>query len=65
VKPVIPSVAHQATGRQRGKGKRPSGNNSSRKIGDETRRIHNHELNHAAVSPRLFMPEPLVSQNSA
>jgi hypothetical protein len=61
-----PSAAHQATGRQRGEGSWPSGNNSSKKlVGTNTRMIHDHEENHAAVTPRAPMPKPLASQNSA
>jgi hypothetical protein len=34
-------------------------------VGINTRRIHDHERNHAAVSPRVLEPEPLASQYSA
>src|SRR5215211_9097006 len=53
-KPMSPSAAHQATGRQRGEGSRPSGNSSNKKlVGTYTRMLHDHEANHAAVSARL------------
>src|SRR5215218_8052463 len=61
-----PSTAHQATGRQRGEGSRPSGNSSNKKVvGTYTRSVHDHEENHAAVSPRTPLPKPLASQNAA
>src|SRR5215207_11135079 len=61
-----PSTAHQATGRQRGEGSLPSGNNSSRKVvGINIRSVHHQEANHAAVSPKLLGPKSLVPQNSA
>jgi hypothetical protein len=63
---MSPSAAHQATGRQRGEGSRPSGNNSNKKlVGTNTRSVHDHDENHAAVSPRAPIPNPLASQNSA
>src|ERR671914_2661518 len=63
---MSPSAAHQATGRQRGEGSRPSGNNKSRKVvGTYTRSVHDHEENHAAVSPRAPIPNPPASRNSA
>src|SRR5919107_917719 len=61
-----PSTAHQATGRQRGEGSLPSGNNKSRKlVGTYTRRVHDHEANHAAVSARLPGSEPPERRYSA
>src|SRR5215218_2531044 len=63
---MSPIAAHQATGRQRGEGSRPSGKNKSRKlVGTYTRSVHDHEENHAAVSARLLGPVPLSSQYSA
>jgi hypothetical protein len=38
---------------------------SMKLVGINTRRIHNHERNYAAVSPRVLEPEPLASQYSA
>src|SRR5215204_5806861 len=65
-KPMRPSAAHQATGRQRGEGSRPLGNNKSRKlVGRYTRRVHDHEANHAAVSARPPGAEPPERRNSA
>src|SRR5215212_4330164 len=63
---MIPSPAHQATGRQRGDGSLPSGNNKSRKVvGIKIRIVHHQEPNHAAVSPRLLGPKSLALQDSA
>jgi hypothetical protein len=54
---MSPIAAHQVTGRQRGEGSRPSGNNSNRKlVGRYTRMVHDHEANQAAVSARLHGP---------
>src|ERR671910_141761 len=65
-KPMSPSTAHQATGRQRGEGSRPLGNNKSRKlVGTYTRMVHDHEANHAAVSARLPGAEPPERRYSA
>src|SRR5829696_1212023 len=65
-KPMRPSTAHQATGRHRDEGSRPSGNNSNKKlVGTYTRRVHDHEANHAAVSARLPRDEPPERRNSA
>jgi hypothetical protein len=51
---MSPIAAHQATGRQRDEGSRPSGNNSNKKlVGTYTRMLHDHEANHAAVWARL------------
>src|SRR5215218_8520436 len=64
--PAVPSATPQATGRHRGEGSRPSENNSNSKLrGTNIRRYHNHEENHAAVSPMLLTPKPPASQNSA
>src|SRR5215211_1766366 len=63
---MSPIAAHQATGRQRGEGNRPSGNNKSRKVvGTYTWRVHDHEANHAAVSTRLPGVEPPARRYSA
>src|SRR5829696_8507906 len=65
-KPMRPSTAHKATGRQRGEGSRPSGNNKSRKlVGRYTRMVHDQEANHAAVSGRLPGAEAPERRNSA
>jgi len=63
---ITPSAAHQATGRQRGEGSRPSGNNKSRKlVGTYTQRVHDHEENHAAVSVSLPAAEPPARRYTA